>query len=168
MSQQMATALRPHVTEGQARAVAEAARETEWRQPSFAKELYLGRFRLDLVHPRPAPGDQVAGSQFLARLRAFCETCDGQLVEREAQIPDSVVQGLAELGAFGIKIPQEYGGLGLSQVFYNRALILVGSVHPSISALLEAYGIKPPCAARPLATAPIACSRTPKWRLRPW
>ncbi|MDP9241147.1 MAG: acyl-CoA dehydrogenase family protein [Actinomycetota bacterium] len=141
MSQQMATAPGPHVTEGQARAVAEAARETEWRQPSFAKELYLGRFRLDLVHPhpRPAPDDQAAGTQFLERLRGFCEGCDGQVVEREARIPDAVVQGLAGLGAFGIKIPKEYGGLGLSQVIYNRALMLVGSVHPSISALLSAH-----------------------------
>lgn len=137
----MSTAIGPHVSEAQARSVAEAAREKAWRQPSFAKELYLGRLQLDLVHPhpRPAPADQAAGTQFLDRLRDFCATCDGQVVEREAGIPDSVVQGLAELGAFGIKIPQEYGGLGLSQVFYNRALMLVASVHPSISALLSAH-----------------------------
>jgi alkylation response protein AidB-like acyl-CoA dehydrogenase len=130
-----------HVTEAQARAVAEAARETDWRQPSFAKELYLGRFQLDLVHPhpRPAPDEQRAGAEFLERLRAFCETCDGFQVERDDRIPDDVVRGLAELGAFGIKIPKEYGGLGLSQVLYNRALMLVASVHPSISALLSAH-----------------------------
>ncbi|MCW2598920.1 MAG: acyl-CoA dehydrogenase [Frankiales bacterium] len=141
MRHQSATAPGLQVTEGQARAVAEAAREAQWGQPSFAKELYLGRFRLDLVHPHPRPArdDQTAGAQFLDRLRRFCETCDGQVVERDARIPDSVVQGLAELGAFGIKIPREYGGLGLSQVSYNRALILVSSVHPSISALLSAH-----------------------------
>ena len=41
------------VTEVEARAVAEAARETDWAKPSFAKELYLGRLRLDLIHPHP-------------------------------------------------------------------------------------------------------------------
>ncbi|HEY6797551.1 MAG TPA: acyl-CoA dehydrogenase family protein [Kineosporiaceae bacterium] len=129
-------------TAEEARAVAEEARESQWRQPSFAKELYLGRFRLDLVHPHPRsdPRDVAAGESFLARLKAFCETrCDGELIEREARIPDSVVAGLAEIGAFGIKIPREYGGLGLSHVYYNRALELVATVHASLGALLSAH-----------------------------
>jgi alkylation response protein AidB-like acyl-CoA dehydrogenase len=50
-----------------------------------------------------------------------------------------VVKGLADLGCFGIKIPKEYGGLGLSQVTYGRALALVGSVHPSLGVLLSAH-----------------------------
>jgi alkylation response protein AidB-like acyl-CoA dehydrogenase len=139
MSQQITTG--PHVTEGEARAVAEAAREKEWSKPSFAKELYLGRFQLDLVHPHPRPTDEdkVAGEAFLDTLTAFCRSCDGQEIERDDRIPDEVVKGLAKLGAFGIKIPVDYGGLGLSQVYYNRALMLVGSVHASLSALLSAH-----------------------------
>jgi alkylation response protein AidB-like acyl-CoA dehydrogenase len=130
------------VTEREARAVAEAARETQWRKPSFAKELYLGRFRLDLVHPHPrsTPEDVAAGEAFLVLVRQYCENeCDGRVIEREARIPDEMVKGLADLGVFGIKIPKEYGGLGLSQVYYNRALELIGSVHPSIGALVSAH-----------------------------
>jgi hypothetical protein len=41
------------VSERQAREVAEAARETEWTRPSFAKELYLGRFDVSLISPYP-------------------------------------------------------------------------------------------------------------------
>ncbi|NJP52848.1 acyl-CoA dehydrogenase [Streptomyces sp. SBST2-5] len=136
------TPSRPTVTEREARQVAEAAREQHWRKPSFAKELFLGRFRLDLIHPHPLPADEDAqrGEEFLAKLRDFCETkIDGARIEREARIPDEVVTGLKELGAFGMKIDTKYGGLGLTQVYYNKALALVGSASPSIGALLSAH-----------------------------
>ncbi|MET9436842.1 acyl-CoA dehydrogenase family protein [Streptomyces sp. NPDC006551] len=133
---------RPKVTEREARQVAEAAREQDWRKPSFAKELFLGRFRLDLIHPHPLPSEEDVrrGEAFLAKLRDFCETrIDGRLIEREARIPDEVVSGLKELGALGMKIDPKYGGLGLTQVYYNRALALVGSASPAIGALLSAH-----------------------------
>ncbi|MFE7133162.1 acyl-CoA dehydrogenase family protein [Streptomyces sp. NPDC057638] len=132
----------PKVSEREARQVAEAARESDWRRPSFAKELFLGRFRLDLIHPHPLPSgeDTRRGEEFLGRLRAFCETrIDGALIEREARIPDDVIDGLRELGALGMKIDTKYGGLGLTQVYYNRALALVGSVSPAVGALLSAH-----------------------------
>ncbi|WP_405939103.1 acyl-CoA dehydrogenase family protein [Streptomyces sp. NBC_00726] len=132
----------PKVTEREARQVAEDAREQDWRKPSFAKELFLGRFRPDLIHPHPQPaGEDVRrGEEFLARLREFCENrVDGALIEREAKIPDEVVNGLKELGALGMKIDVEYGGLGLTQVYYNRALALAGSASPAIGALLSAH-----------------------------
>jgi alkylation response protein AidB-like acyl-CoA dehydrogenase len=129
------------VTEDQAREVAEAAREQEWTRPSFAKELYLGRFDLPLIHPHPrATREQAAeGEAFLGRLEEYCRTLDGQLVEREALVPDHYVKGLADLGVFGMKIPKSYGGLGLSMLHYGRALMLVGSVHPSLGALVSAH-----------------------------
>ncbi|MER6915423.1 acyl-CoA dehydrogenase family protein [Streptomyces sp. NPDC000594] len=132
----------PKVSEGEARRVAEEAREREWRRPSFAKELFLGRFRLDLIHPHPTPAveDTRRGEEFLTRLRAFCETrIDGALIEREARIPDEVIEGLRGLGAFGMKIDISYGGLGLTQLYYNRALALVGTASPAIGALLSAH-----------------------------
>ncbi|PRX48480.1 hypothetical protein B0I33_104297 [Prauserella shujinwangii] len=131
----------PQVSEKEARAVAEEARESGWQKPSFAKELYLGRFRLDLVHPHPRPTaeDSARAEKFLTRLREYCETLDPAVIEREGRIPDSYVKGLAELGCFGIKIPEEYGGLGLTQVAYNQALMLVGSVHSTLSVLLSAH-----------------------------
>ncbi|MDT6987926.1 acyl-CoA dehydrogenase family protein [Streptomyces lusitanus] len=133
---------RPTVTEREARQVAEAAREQDWRKPSFAKELFLGRFRLDLIHPHPLPdGEDVRrGEEFLAKLRDFCETrIDGAVIEREARIPDEVIDGLKEFGALGMKIDTKYGGLGLTQVYYNKALALVGSASPAIGALLSAH-----------------------------
>ncbi|MFF9398624.1 MULTISPECIES: acyl-CoA dehydrogenase family protein [unclassified Streptomyces] len=132
----------PAVTEREARRVAEAAREQDWHKPSFAKELFLGRFRLDLIHPHPlpSPDDVRRGEAFLARLREFCETeVDGALIEREARIPDEVINGLRELGALGMKIEPKYGGLGLTQLYYNKALTLVGSVSPALGALLSAH-----------------------------
>ncbi|MGQ0775651.1 MAG: acyl-CoA dehydrogenase family protein [Pseudonocardiales bacterium] len=130
------------VSERQARRVAEAARETQWRQPSFGKELFLGHLRLDLVHPHPR-GDTSSieqGEDFLIRLREFCTSeVDGHVIERDSRIPDQVIKGLRQIGAFGIKIAPEYGGLGLSQVYYNKALMLVASAHPSLGALLSAH-----------------------------
>jgi alkylation response protein AidB-like acyl-CoA dehydrogenase len=130
------------VSEKQARQVAEAARETDWKLPSFGKQLFLGDFRLDLIHPQPRL-DQAAvekGEAFLAELRTFLENkVDPLQIERDAKIPDDVVDGLKALGAFGMKIPTEYGGLGLSQVYYNKALAMTGVWHAAISTLLSAH-----------------------------
>src|SRR6476661_8099655 len=131
----------PEATAADARAVAEAARDTSWDRPSFAKGLYLGSFDLSLIHPWPqAPADDVErGEAFMERLTAYCRTMSGRKIERDARIPDEYLSGLAGLGVFGMKIPREYGGLGLSLVYYGRALALLGSVHPSLGALLSAH-----------------------------
>jgi alkylation response protein AidB-like acyl-CoA dehydrogenase len=126
----------------QSKQVAEASRETEWTKPSFGKELFLGNFRLDLIHPQPEldPAVVAKGEEFLDRLRTFLtERVDRLQIEREAKIPDDVLQGLKDLGALGMKIPEEHGGLGLSQVHYNKALALAGTWHSSISTLLSAH-----------------------------
>jgi hypothetical protein len=129
------------VDEKQARQVAEAAREAEWRKPSFGKELYLGRLRMDLIDPWPSPdpGRAAKAGEFLSRLGDFATGIDGAQIERDARIPDDVLRGLAELGAFGMKIDEKYGGLGLSNLDYCKALALIGSANPSISALLSAH-----------------------------
>ena len=135
-------AITTHVSEQEARKVAEAARETEWKLPSFGKELFLGRFRLDLLYPQPKQDPEIEkkGDAFLANLRAFLEEkVDPFQIERDAKIPDEVLQGLKDLGCLGVKIPEEYGGLGLNQVYYNRALVLAGSWHSSLSTLLSAH-----------------------------
>src|SRR6266581_4460232 len=130
------------VGEREARQVAEEAREAGWHQPSFGKQLFLGDFRLDLIHPHPRPGEEAVrrGEEFCAQMRAFCESSvDGALIEREAQIPDEVVKGLAALGAFGMKIAPEYGGLGLTNLYYSRALVIATSASPALMALLSAH-----------------------------
>jgi len=131
-----------NVTEREARQVAEAAREQDWKLPSFGKELYLGNLRLDLIHPQPKldPAAVEKGERFLARLREFLETeVDPLAIERDARIPDHVVDGLKRLGALGMKVPEEYGGLGLNQLYYNRALAMAGVVHVALSTILSAH-----------------------------
>jgi len=130
------------VSEREAREVAEAARESEWKLPSFAKEMFMGHLRLELIHPQPRLDSEAEekGERFLEKLRTFLERdVDPLGIEREAKIPEEVIDGLKELGALGMKVPEQYGGLGLSQVYYNRALTLAGAAHSSISTLLSAH-----------------------------
>ena len=130
------------ISEKEARQVAESAREQGWEKPSFGKELFLGHLRLDLIHPQPKldPAAVEKGEAFLARLREFLvEQVDPLEIEREARIPDAVIDGLKELGALGMKVPEQYGGLGLSQVYYNRALVLAGTWHSALATLLSAH-----------------------------
>src|SRR4051812_12027517 len=129
-------------TEKEARDVAEAARESEWSGPSFVRELFLGRYRLDLIHPHPViedPADAARAKPFLDKLRAFLERVDSDMIDRTGEIPEEYVQELREMGAFGIKIPVEYGGLGVSYASYTRALAMVTSKDGSLTALLSAH-----------------------------
>ena len=131
----------PLATEQEAREVAEAAREKEWEKPSFVRQLFEGKLRLDLIHPYPVQSEaEVAKARpFMDRLERFLqERVDSDRIDREGKIPPDVIQGLRELGAFGIKIPEEYGGLGLSQTSYTHAIGLVTSVDGSLTALLSA------------------------------
>ena len=134
---------RPNTTSAdQAREVAEAAREKEWVAPSFVRELFLGQLRMDLIHPYPEqdPEDERRARPFLEALTALMrDKVDSDKIDREGEIPDAVIDALRALGAFGIKIPQEYGGLGLSQLSYMRAIELVSSVDGSMTALLSAH-----------------------------
>jgi alkylation response protein AidB-like acyl-CoA dehydrogenase len=130
------------VTEQEARRLAEESRETEWTQPSFGKELFLGRLRLDLIHPypRPRPEDVERGEEFLRKLERFVtDEVDLLEIERDAKIPDRVIKGLAELGCFGMKIPVEYGGLGLTNLYYAKALMIATQGHTALSTLLSAH-----------------------------
>jgi alkylation response protein AidB-like acyl-CoA dehydrogenase len=129
-------------TEEEARQVAESARETEWQNRSFAGEIYNGKLDLSLIHPLPEPDPEVEAraQPFLERLEEFTRKhIDGDAIDRERWVPQEVLDGLAEIGAFGIKIPTEYGGLGLSQYQYNKALAIVGSRCASTGAFLSAH-----------------------------
>jgi len=131
----------PPVSEAEAREVAEAAREAEWKAPSFVRELFEGSFRPELIHPfpEPDPADVAKARPFLDRLEQFLLTeVDGDQIDRDAKIPPEVVAELKAMGAFGIKIGEEYGGLGLSQLMYTKAIGMVTSWDGSITALLSA------------------------------
>jgi len=128
-------------TEEEAREVAEAAREKEWQAPSFVRQLFEGFFPLHLVHPFPeiSPAEEERARPFMNRLERFMrEEVDSDRIDREGQIPPEVIRGLQEMGAFGIKIPEEYGGLGLSQTMYTHAIGLVTSQDGNLTALLSA------------------------------
>jgi alkylation response protein AidB-like acyl-CoA dehydrogenase len=130
-----------HVSEQEAREVAEAARETEWSSPSFVREIFSGNLRFELIHPYPQddPKEERLARPFLDRLDALLETIDSDRIEREREISDEVIEKLREIGAFGIKIPKKYGGLGLSQRSYVKAIGKVTSVDGSLVALLSAH-----------------------------
>src|SRR4051812_32095289 len=128
-------------SEKEARDVAEAARESEWSGPSFVRELFLGRFRLDLIHPHPAedPNEAARAQPFLDKLAEFLRRVDADMIDRTGEIPEDYVQELRDMGAFGIKIPTEYGGLGLSYTSYVKAMAMVTSKDGSLTALLSAH-----------------------------
>ncbi len=130
------------VTERDAREVTEAAREKEWVQPSFVRELFLGNLRMDLIHPipEPDPGARARGEKFMKEMVDFLEReVDGLQIEKDGKIPEHVMQGLRELNAFAMKIPQEYGGLDLSQVMYGRAVATISTYSSAIGVLLSAH-----------------------------
>src|SRR6266487_3715942 len=136
------TAPERKVSAAEAREVAEAAREQQWAAPSFVRDLFLGRLRMALIDPYPERDqEEVTRAQpFLDKLERFLrDNVDSDRIDREGEIPDAVIEGLRELGAFGIKIPREYGGLGLSQLSYMKAIELVSSVDGSLTALLSAH-----------------------------
>jgi alkylation response protein AidB-like acyl-CoA dehydrogenase len=128
-------------SEAETRRVAEEARETEWTAQSFLKELFLGNFRLDLVHPFPAdPPERPEFRAFYDRMERFLvEEVDSDAIDREGKIPPRVLRGLAEMGAFGMKIPAKYGGLGFSQEEYARVIELITSRDGNLIALLSAH-----------------------------
>lgn len=128
-------------TAAEARATAEAARETEWTAPSFVRSLFEGKLLLELITPFPEPSEaELAQAQpLLDRLEVFMrERVNSDAIDREGKIPDELIDELREMGAFGIKIAEEYGGQGLSQRMYTRAIGLVTSQDGSLTALLSA------------------------------
>lgn len=131
------------VSELEARRVAEASREKDWNAPSFVKELFLGNFRLDLVHPYPLSdpmAERPEFGEFFKRFESFLKNeVDPAEIDRTGEYPVHVLDGLRRLGAFGMKIPKEYGGLGFSSVEYNRVMRLIGTYDGNLSALLSAH-----------------------------
>ncbi|HET8762585.1 MAG TPA: acyl-CoA dehydrogenase family protein, partial [Gemmatimonadales bacterium] len=129
-------------SEQEARDVAEAARENEWTAPSFVRTMFEGDYRPDLVHPFPEvdAAELERARPFMEQLEQFMrEEVDSDRIDREGKIPPENIERLKQLGAFGIKIPEEYGGLGLSQTGYTRAIGLVTSQDGNITALLSAH-----------------------------
>ena len=122
--------------------LAEDSREKEWLHASFVAELFKGSFRWDLIHPYPVQSaeDKAIGDLMLADLETVLKThVDPEKVDEDQELPTTAIQALAQKGFFGMKIPKEYGGLGLSIFNYTRAMALVGSYCGSTAVWLSAH-----------------------------
>jgi len=119
----------------------EAAR-TAAHGKTFVSGLFMGEFNLTEISPFPTQSaeDRERGEEFLKKLETLLhEKVDADEIDRTGEIPQSVMDALAQLGAFGIKVPTEYGGLGLSQTNYCRAAMLLGSWCGNTTALISAH-----------------------------
>lgn len=126
----------------QALDVAEAARETEWEHRSFAGGVYVGDWDPSLVFPYPeqAEDDRLVGEQFATEVEKYLlEHLDPDQVDADGEMPQDVIQGLIELGAFALKIPAEYGGKGFTQTNYNRVVSRVATYCASTAVWLSAH-----------------------------
>ena len=122
--------------------VMEAAREAKWERPTVAGQIFLGRVLTSRLFPYATQPDEDRrlGDAYLAKLESFLkEKVDPDAIDRTREIPAEVIQGLVRLGCFGMKIPKAYGGLGLSQMNYNRAIALVASHCGSTAVWLSAH-----------------------------
>ncbi len=129
-------------SEAEAREVAEQSREEDWGGETFLRDLFLGNFRLDLVHPYPDPEQFISdrAREYMDEMRTFLrEEVDSEAIDRDGQYPPEVVDRLREMGAFGLKIPQKYGGMGFNQSEYGRIMEVVGSADGNLVALLSAH-----------------------------
>ncbi len=131
----------PLTGEAESRQVAEQARQTAWEGKGFLRDLFLGRFQFDLIHPFPLMRkERPEFVTFYRALEQFLVTeVDSAAIDRTGEYPDHVLDGLRKLGAFGMKIPAEYGGLGFSVAEYCKAMELIGSHDANILALLSAH-----------------------------
>src|SRR5215468_8413327 len=135
-----ATDVRP-TSEGESRKIAEESREQEWAGRTFLRELFLGNFLLDHIHPFPvAREERPEFRRFYDGLESFMrEKVDPVVIDETGEYPEEVVDGLRKLGAFGTKIPKEYGGLGFTVTEYTTVMQMVGSHDANVAALLSAH-----------------------------
>jgi acyl-CoA dehydrogenase family protein 9 len=108
----------------------------------FAKSLFFGRFRGDLLFPYPTlpPDQRQQADEAAAKVKAFAEAhIDHMQIDREARIPDAVIQGLANLDVYKMTIPKEYGGLGFNQQMYLRTMEILGGHCASTAVFVNAH-----------------------------
>ncbi|MGO9712427.1 MAG: acyl-CoA dehydrogenase family protein [Polyangiaceae bacterium] len=109
---------------------------------SFMKSLFHGVIAENVVFPFPEPseGEKDSINALLENVRRFCAAnVDSAKIDEAQAIPAEVMTGLKELGLFGLPIPTEYGGLGLSTTGYARVTQEIGGIDPSIALTLGAH-----------------------------
>jgi len=108
----------------------------------FAKGLFLGQFVADwaMPYPRIPVAQQVELDKSLTEVREFLDReLDPISIDREADIPRHVVDGLARVGVLGMTAPKEYGGRGFSQRAYCEVLQEIGARCASTSVFTNAH-----------------------------
>lgn len=113
--------------------------------PSFAMNLFRGQMKLDEIFPYPYSlnDEQRENLQALVDPTAkfFEEKNDPLKNDKLEKVPDDVMQGLRELGAFGLQTPTEFNGLGLTNTQYARLVEIVGSHDLGIGITLGAHQV---------------------------
>lgn len=112
------------------------------REQSFMKAMFHGVVAEELLYPYPklSARDRDAVSTLLESLRRFAErNVDSGRFEREGTIHDEAMAALKRTGVFGLTIPEEYGGLGLSQTAAARVLSELGGIDASVAALVTCH-----------------------------
>ena len=121
--------------------IAEAARD-EMKDKSLAGGLFVGELNHNNSFPFPKedPESAAHSKQYLEEFAHVMEEfVDAGEIDRTGEIPDDTLAALANIGAFAVKIPKEYGGRGLSQMGYSRAAMITGKYCGNIAALLSAH-----------------------------
>ena len=115
---------------------------------SPVKTLFFGQVPEDVVFPFPEIGaeEREVVSAFLGSFRDFArDHVDPARFDRELSIPKDVIRGLADLGAFGMIIPEAYGGYGFSASAYCRVTEEIGRTDASLGILIgghQSIGLK--------------------------
>src|SRR5262245_60335243 len=115
---------------------------SEPHKEGFAQGLYFGRFNAPLLFPYPQlkREEEAECSQAVAEVKKFCrEHIDAVAIDRDAEIPQSVVDGLARLGVLGMTAPKEYGGRGFSQLAYTKVMEVIGGHCSSTAVFVNAH-----------------------------
>jgi len=110
---------------------------------SFVMNLFLGSSNVEQVFPFPdaLTADQRETLTLLVdpTKKFFEEQNDPALNDRLADVPEETLQGLRDLGAFGLQVPQELDGVGLNNTQYARLVEIVGSYDLGIGIVLGAH-----------------------------
>jgi acyl-CoA dehydrogenase family protein 9 len=112
------------------------------REQSFMKALFHGVIAEDVIFPYPEMTSEEKENvdMMVDSVRKFCQTrVDSAKIDKEHAIPDDVLEGMKELGLFGMTIPEEYGGLGLSNTAYARIMQEVAGFDGSLAVTIGAH-----------------------------
>ena len=108
----------------------------------FAKGLFLGDFVADWAMPYPRLTDrqQAEVDAAVAELRLFLDqNLDSDAIDRNADIPREVINGLGRVGVLGMTAPTEVGGRGFTQMQYCKVLEEIGARDASTAVFTNAH-----------------------------